>query len=92
MGFGDECAMKFKENIDDSGSFFSRCNRIFDKLPLAALVDDDIFCVHGGVGATLKNINELSEIHRPLKVNHDPKNKTEKIVYELLWTDPCRGN
>jgi protein phosphatase len=29
MGFGDECAQKFKENIDDPRSFFSRVNRIF---------------------------------------------------------------
>lgn len=22
---------------------------------------------------------------------HDPKSKSEKIAYELLWSDPCRG-
>ena len=42
---------------------------------ITAIIDNKIFCVHGGIGATLKNINELSDIHRPLKVNHDPKNK-----------------
>jgi protein phosphatase len=56
MGFGDECAAKFKENINDPGSFFSRCNQIFDKLPLAALIDDDYLCIHGGIGSTLKNL------------------------------------
>lgn len=39
MGFGDECAAKFKENIDDQYSFFSRVNRIFEKLPIAAVVE-----------------------------------------------------
>ena len=29
MGFGDECQAKLKENIDDPGSFFQRCNKIF---------------------------------------------------------------
>jgi protein phosphatase len=92
MGFGDECATKFKENIDDPVSFFQKCNRLFDKLPLAALIDDSILCVHGGIGITLKSINEIAGIERPLKVNHDPKSRQEKIIYELLWSDPYRGN
>jgi protein phosphatase len=73
MGFGDECATKFKENIDDPASIFQRCNRIFERLPLAALIDESIFCVHGGIGSTLNSVNEISGIERPLKVNHDPK-------------------
>ena len=38
MGFGDECALKLKENIDDQYSFFSRVNKLFDKLPIAAIL------------------------------------------------------
>ena len=92
MGFGDECVGKLKDNLEDPNSFWSRCNRIFDRLPIAALVDDDIFCTHGGIGATLRNINEIDQIQKPVKVNHEPKIKQEKILFELLWTDPCRNN
>lgn len=56
MGFGDECTMKFKENIDQTNSYFNRINRIFDKMPMAALIEDNIFCSHGGIGHTLKSI------------------------------------
>lgn len=90
MGFGDECALKFKENIDDQYSFFSRVNRLFDKLPVAALLEDTIFCSHGGVGHTLKSIYELDKLEKPFRVNHEPKSRIEKIIYELLWSDPCR--
>lgn len=38
MGFGDECAQKFKENIDDPNSYFNRINKIFEKMPIAALI------------------------------------------------------
>lgn len=38
MGFGDECAFKLKENIDDPYSVWNQINRLFDKMPLAAVV------------------------------------------------------
>lgn len=25
------------------------CNRSFDRLPLSAVIDHDIFCIHGGI-------------------------------------------
>lgn len=30
-------------------------------------------------------------INKPIKINHDPKTKNEKIAYDILWSDPCRG-
>lgn len=76
LGFGDECAAKFKENIDDQYSFFSRVNRLFEKMPIAALIEENIFCSHGGIGHTLKNVLEIEKIDRPLKINYDPKTKS----------------
>lgn len=92
MGFGDECASKFKENIDDQYSFFSRVNRLFEKMPIAALIEDNIFCVHGGIGQTMKSIYELDKIDKPIRINYEPKSRSDKIIYELLWSDPCRPN
>lgn len=90
MGFGDECQAKLKENIDDPQSFFQKCNKVFEKMPLAAVIDDSYLCVHGGIGATVTSLQEIESIDRPLKINHDPRNRSEKIAYELLWSDPCR--
>ena len=56
MGFGDECIMKFKENIEEPYSYFNRINKIFEKMPIAALIEDNIFCSHGGIGHNLKSI------------------------------------
>lgn len=68
MGFADECALKFKENIEEQYSFFNRVNRIFDKLPLAALIDENIFCSHGGIGHTIRSVTEIDKIDRPLRI------------------------
>lgn len=35
---------------DDLGyRLWEACNAVFDRLPLAAVIDQDIFCVHGGI-------------------------------------------
>lgn len=60
-------------------------------MPIAALINDSILCVHGGIGSTLSNLNEIANIPKPIRVNHDPKSKTERIVYDILWSDPCKG-
>ena len=26
-----------------------------------------------------------------MRINYDPKTKTDKIVYELIWSDLCRS-
>lgn len=37
--FGDELGEEVWEG----------CNAVFDRLPLASVIDHDIFCVHGGI-------------------------------------------
>jgi protein phosphatase len=56
MGFGDECQSKLGQTPEIANSYFTMINRIFQKLPLAALVEKKIFCVHGGIGTTLRSL------------------------------------
>lgn len=88
FGLGDECTEKFDEDIKDPNSVFARINRVFEYMPLAALVEERILCVHGGIGATLNSIEEIEIISRPLEIIHDPKMLEHKILLDLLWSDP----
>lgn len=45
------------EDINDPNSVFININKVFNVLPLAAVVDEKIFCVHGGIGTNLKTID-----------------------------------
>ena len=49
-GFAEECALRFKEDVNNIKSVYQTINRVFEHLPLACLVDDKIFCVHAGIG------------------------------------------
>lgn len=89
MGFGDECYLKMKqENLDSANSIFQKINRVFDQLPLAAIVESKIFCSHGGIGNSLRSITEIDNIQKPIEVNLNPKTQSQRIIYELLWSDP----
>lgn len=54
----------------------------FNNLPIAALIEDKILCMHGGLSPDLTDLNQIREIRRPLSV---PDNG---IVCDLLWSDP----
>ncbi|CAD8166845.1 unnamed protein product [Paramecium pentaurelia] len=89
FGFADECFLKFAEDIMDPNSIYQRINRVFQYLPLAAVIEDKILCVHGGIGQTMRTVDEIELIQRPLEIVHDPKTYQQKIALELLWSDPC---
>jgi len=55
-GLGDECAIKLNENINDKNSVFQKLNKVFDYLPLAAIVEDSMLCVHGGIGKSIQRL------------------------------------
>ena len=59
FGFADECILKFDEDINDEESVFGRVNKLFEYLPLAAIIDNKIICLHGGIGSSLNYIEEI---------------------------------
>lgn len=88
FGLGDECMEKFNEDINDPNSIFAKINKVFEYMPLVAIVEDRILCVHGGIGQTIRSIDEIEVISRPLEIIHEPKMFEHKITLDLLWSDP----
>lgn len=71
FGFAEECSSRLGEEPGDPDSVFNKINELFDYLPLAALIDDKIVCLHGGIGSTLLNLDQVDQIVRPLEVIHE---------------------
>ncbi|KAJ3451580.1 serine/threonine-protein phosphatase pp1 isozyme [Anaeramoeba flamelloides] len=75
-GFYEECSKKYSIKL------WKKFSELFDCFPLAAVVSDKIFCVHGGLSPIFKKIQDINKIKRPIKVGE------EGLVCDLLWSDP----
>jgi serine/threonine-protein phosphatase 4 catalytic subunit len=76
-GFYDECLRKY-----GSVNVWRYCTEVFDYLPLAALVEDKVFCVHAGLSPSINTLDQIRTIDRRQEVPHDG------AMCDLLWSDP----
>ena len=58
------------------------CTEVFDFLSLSAMLDNKIFCVHGGLSPSVQTIDQIRVINRKQEVPHDGP------MCDLLWSDP----
>ncbi|OTF80050.1 Serine/threonine-phosphatase-like protein [Euroglyphus maynei] len=59
-------------------------NDCFDCMPLAAIIDDCIVGVHGGIPATISTIEQIYDIPVPLS---NPL-RQNVAAWEMMWNDP----
>jgi len=65
-----------------SANVWRYCTNIFDYLALAAIIDNKIFCVHGGLSPSINTLDEIRSIDRKQEVPHDG------AMCDLMWSDP----
>merc|ERR1712226_1407796 len=77
--FQDECLAKYNARV------WEACMESFDALPLAAIVDKQFFCVHGGLSPRIRRVSEIQEVDR----FREPRDSEEgDVMLDLLWSDP----
>ncbi|BBG98008.1 type one serine/threonine protein phosphatase 4 [Prunus dulcis] len=77
-GFYDECKRRFNVRLWKSFTDSFNC------LPVAALIDDKILCMHGGLSPDLTNLDQIRNLPRPTAV------PDTGLLCDLLWSDPGR--
>ncbi|OEH78480.1 kelch repeat domain-containing protein serine threonine protein phosphatase protein [Cyclospora cayetanensis] len=87
-GFQDECRRRLHEDPNDPASCWRAFNAAFEVLPVAALVEGCVLCLHGGIGGSIHSVAQLEALERPLKVAQVPQTPQEQQVTDLLWSDP----
>jgi serine/threonine-protein phosphatase PP1 catalytic subunit len=78
-GFYDECKRRY--NLALWRDFCS----LFNYLPISAIIDERILCMHGGLSPDMTHLSQINTIQRPLEV---PDNG---LMCDLLWADPEEG-
>jgi len=80
-GFAKEALQKFDQSTLD------QFRAVFEALPVAAVLEDAVFVVHGGLGPLTEemSIAQLNQIRRFKEPDH------RGALTELLWSDPKDG-
>ncbi|CUM47123.1 uncharacterized protein AC631_03508 [Debaryomyces fabryi] len=74
--FKSECLHKY------SSTLYEECLKSFNALPLAAIMNKQFFCVHGGLSPELRTLDDL------IRIDRFKEPPTKGLVCDLLWADP----
>lgn len=80
-GFKDQCLEDYDESI------YNMFNEVFSYMPLAAVLNNEYFLVHGGICPSLEHIAQIEDLERPLTTFHDEAIDGE-LITGLMWSDP----
>uniref|UniRef100_A0A7N0VI02 Serine/threonine-protein phosphatase n=1 Tax=Kalanchoe fedtschenkoi TaxID=63787 RepID=A0A7N0VI02_KALFE len=85
FGFRIECIERMGER--DGIWAWHRFNRLFNWLPLAALIEKKIICMHGGIGRSINHIEQIESLQRPISMEAG-----SIVLMDLLWSDPTEND
>lgn len=57
--------------------------RSFSYLPIAVIINNTTFCIHGGLSQKLDQVDNLYKIKRPIDTFED-----NKLLSDVIWSDP----
>jgi len=72
----------FKEECRKKGAPYMSFIYAFGSLPLAAVINEKVFCVHGGLSPSISSLKDIESFERPAEL---PK---EGIINDITWADP----
>lgn len=78
-GLYSECESRFG---NDKDIVFDKINEVLCSLPLCAVINKRVFCVHGGISPQLQNLEDINKINRFCNIPEDG------ILCDLMWSDP----
>ena len=76
-GFYDEIVRKYGN--PNCWKYFTE---VFDYLPIGAIIEGSVLCIHGGLSPEIKTIDQIRTIDRKVEIPH------EGSFCDLMWSDP----
>ena len=85
FGFRIECVERLGERVGEHA--WRRFNSLFEWLPLAAVIEDKVCCMHGGIGRSIETIEQIEQLERPCSMESGGVE-----LMDLLWSDPTEND
>lgn len=76
-GFYDEIVRKY-----GNANPWKYFTDVFDYLPIGAIIEGQVLCIHGGLSPDIKTIDQIRTIDRKVEIPH------EGAFCDLMWSDP----
>ena len=76
-GFYTECQRKYGGSL-----VWQWVTDVFNYIPISALIEDQIFCVHAGLSPSIQTLDDLKELDRVQEIPH------EGPFADIMWSDP----
>ena len=77
FGFYDECLMKFGDS-----QVWKMFTDTFDMMPVSAVIDNKLFCCHGGLSPSAPTIDDLQQLERRRELGDNG------ALADVAWSDP----
>lgn len=69
---------------------FIEITQLYDTIPICAILNDSILCLHGGIPQNFDFLSKLKELGLK-KVGRDVPAFVDKGMYHIFWNDPKEG-
>ena len=103
-GFHHECVSRFVMmksgrarlmsvvDPEEWGKLYDSIQRVFEMMPVGALIASKILVIHGGIGQNVWELKDIDAVKRPFKPLGATMNlaseKIDPVAVDLLWSDP----
>ena len=89
-----QCKDRFGNELGEE--VWEECNCAFDRLPLSAVIDHDIFCIHGGIPRPvceyeneIQAILEIPKVASVMPAYSYEEEWMRTVASDCLWSDPA---
>ena len=89
-----QCKMRF--GTEKGVWIWEECNKSFDRLPLSAVIDHEIFCIHGGIprpvaehSTEVQAILSVPSVASVMPAADHESAWSKQVCSDCLWSDPA---